>query len=251
MVEMNDKLVSRFKSQQDGIHLEAEEQRLLNFAETYAMCDNAIVALNNMRTGKCHICLGKTAEMLGIGRSGTHVCVDSVFEEEIISCINPENLVVQHMQELKFFNRMMTPQNVAEGFPWYMEQIISMHDIEGKYHPVIHRIQYFPSEGKQGICYALCVYKFTKESFTHARLIHKLTGEERRIDISELRSILSNREKELLEYIQKGLASKEIAGIMGISKNTVDRHRQNIIEKLQVSNTTEACFKAKRLGLIE
>ena len=38
---------------------------------------------------------------------------------------------------------------------------------------------------------------------------------------------------------------------MGISKNTVDRHRQNIIEKLQVSNTTEACFKAKKLGLIE
>lgn len=251
MVEINDKLVSRFMSQQDGIHMVDEERKLLAFAETYAMCDNAIVALNNMRTGKCHIFLGKTAEVLGIGKSGTHVYVDSIFEEEIISCINPDNLVVQHLQELKFFNRMQTPQNISEGFPWYMEQIISMHDTNGKYHPVIHRIQYFPSEGKQGICYALCIYKLTKESFTHARLIHKLTGEERRIDISELRSILSNREKELLQYIQKGLASKEIAVIMGISKNTVDRHRQNIIEKLQVSNTTEACFKAKRLGLIE
>lgn len=251
MVEMNDKLVSRFMSQQDGINLEAEEQRLLNFAETYAMCDNAIVALNNMRTGKCHIFLGKTAEVLGIGKPGTHLYVDSVFEEEIISCINPDNLVVQQLQELKFFNRMLTPQNVSEGFPWYMEQIISMHDTKGKYYPVIHRIQYFPSEGKQGICYALCVYKLTKESFSHARLIHKLTGEKRRIDISELRSILSNREKQLLQYIQRGLASKEIAGMMGISKNTVDRHRQNIIEKLQVNNTTEACFKAKKLGLID
>lgn len=79
MVEINDKLVSHFMSQQDGIHLEDEERKLLNYAETYAMCDNAIVALNNMRTGKCHILLGKTAEMLGIGKAGTHLYVDSVF----------------------------------------------------------------------------------------------------------------------------------------------------------------------------
>ena len=53
-------------SQQDGVHLEAEEQRLLNFAETYAMCDNAIVALNNMRTGKCHIFVAVTTTILVI-----------------------------------------------------------------------------------------------------------------------------------------------------------------------------------------
>ena len=72
-------------SQQDGVHLEAEEKRLLNFAETYAMCDNAIVALNNMRTGKCHIFLGKTAEVLGIGKAGTHLFVDSVLFKYKIS----------------------------------------------------------------------------------------------------------------------------------------------------------------------
>lgn len=36
-----------------------------------------------------------------------------------------------------------------------------------------------------------------------------------------------------------------------ISKHTVDRHRQNIIAKLQVSNTAAACHKAKMLGIIE
>ena len=36
-----------------------------------------------------------------------------------------------------------------------------------------------------------------------------------------------------------------------ISKNTVDRHRQNIINKMQASNMAEACHKAKRLGLVD
>lgn len=251
MVEINDRLVSQFRSQQDGALLEEEENRLLGFARTYADCENAIVALNNLRTGKCHIFIGKTAEALGIGKAGAYVLVDSVFEEEIISCINPEDLVRANLQELKFFSKMSTVQNATDGFPWYMEQIISMHDTTGRYFPIIHRIQYFPSDGKSGICYALCVYKFTSESFQHARMVNKMTGEERRIENSDLHSLLTNREKEILQLIQKGHASKEIATIIGVSKHTIDRHRQNIIEKLQVSNTTEACFKSKRLGLID
>ena len=48
-----------------------------------------------------------------------------------------------------------------------------------------------------------------------------------------------------------GKSSKMIADRLEISKHTVDRHRQNIIAKLRVNNTTEACHKAKRLGLID
>ncbi|WP_367383126.1 MULTISPECIES: LuxR C-terminal-related transcriptional regulator [Segatella] len=44
---------------------------------------------------------------------------------------------------------------------------------------------------------------------------------------------------------------QRIADRLEISKHTVDRHRQNIIAKLRVNNTTEACHKAKRLGLID
>ena len=38
---------------------------------------------------------------------------------------------------------------------------------------------------------------------------------------------------------------------MYLCKDLHLKPRQNIIEKLQVNNTTEACFKAKRLGLVE
>jgi len=46
------------------------------------------------------------------------------------------------------------------------------------------------------------------------------------------------------------LISKQIADKLFISVNTVNTHRQRIIEKLNVSNTAEAVQHAGRLGLI-
>jgi DNA-binding NarL/FixJ family response regulator len=62
--------------------------------------------------------------------------------------------------------------------------------------------------------------------------------------------ILSNREVEILRLIEKGLKSKEIASELFISINTVNRHRQNILKKLQASNSIEACRIAKSLKII-
>ena len=62
--------------------------------------------------------------------------------------------------------------------------------------------------------------------------------------------MLSEREKEILQLIDQGRLSKEIADALSISIHTVNRHRQNILSKLGVSNSIEACRIAKRLNLI-
>ena len=76
-----------------------------------------------------------------------------------------------------------------------------------------------------------------------------LTGEERQIDIDE-KQLLSEREITVIKLVSQGMSSKMIASKLDISKNTVDRHRQNIINKMQASNMTEACHKAKQLLLV-
>lgn len=81
-------------------------------------------------------------------------------------------------------------------------------------------------------------------------LINTITGEKQLLVIDE-GNILTEREKIVLQMIQSGKSSKMIADRLEISKHTVDRHRQNIIAKLRVNNTTQACHKAKRLGLID
>lgn len=50
---------------------------------------------------------------------------------------------------------------------------------------------------------------------------------------------LTSREQELLPLFAEGLQSWEIAERMCISKNTVDRHRQNILAKTGKRSTTE------------
>lgn len=55
--------------------------------------------------------------------------------------------------------------------------------------------------------------------------------------------VLSNREREILEHLAKGLLYKEIAGQLFISQETVRKHVYHIYEKLHVHNKVEAINK--------
>ncbi|MBN9297996.1 MAG: PAS domain-containing protein [Filimonas sp.] len=63
-------------------------------------------------------------------------------------------------------------------------------------------------------------------------------------------SVLSRREKEVLFLIMEGKASKEIAGILNISKSTVDNHRRNILNRNGIKSTGELIAKAIKDGWI-
>ena len=54
---------------------------------------------------------------------------------------------------------------------------------------------------------------------------------------------LSNREKEILELLSKGMLYKEIANSLYISPETVRKHVYHIYEKLHVNNRVEAVNK--------
>lgn len=55
--------------------------------------------------------------------------------------------------------------------------------------------------------------------------------------------VLTQREKEILKLLSKGLRYKEIAAELHISMDTVRSHTRNIYEKLQVQSRTEAINK--------
>ncbi|HRY33992.1 MAG TPA: response regulator transcription factor [Bacteroidales bacterium] len=63
-------------------------------------------------------------------------------------------------------------------------------------------------------------------------------------------SLLTKRETEILHLISKGFVSKQIADRLFISVNTVNTHRQRIIEKMNVPNTQAAISYARRAGLL-
>lgn len=51
--------------------------------------------------------------------------------------------------------------------------------------------------------------------------------------------LLSKREREVLELTAQGLTARQVAGELGISSNTVERHRANIMAKLGISNRAQ------------
>ena len=62
---------------------------------------------------------------------------------------------------------------------------------------------------------------------------------------------LTPRELEVVKLIAEGHTTEEIAELLVISKKTVERHRANILEKLEMRNRVELTRYAIRHGLVE
>src|SRR5207247_929396 len=60
---------------------------------------------------------------------------------------------------------------------------------------------------------------------------------------------LTPREREVLELIGRGFANKRIARELGLSEKTVKTHVGHVLEKLGVSDRTQAAVVAVRAGL--
>lgn len=67
---------------------------------------------------------------------------------------------------------------------------------------------------------------------------------------NEKTDCLTERQKEILTLVSKGLSAKELSKSLGISYFTVTTHMKNIYSSLQVNNKAEAIYEARRLGLI-
>jgi DNA-binding NarL/FixJ family response regulator len=64
-------------------------------------------------------------------------------------------------------------------------------------------------------------------------------------------SMLTDREREVLHLIAEGLSSKEIAVQLGVSLKTIDSHRSNLMEKLDIHKVSGLVRFAIRSGLVE
>ncbi|MEH7225107.1 response regulator transcription factor [Bacillus sp. JJ1566] len=63
-------------------------------------------------------------------------------------------------------------------------------------------------------------------------------------------ALLSEREKEVLEWVAKGYSNKEIAEHLVISVKTVESHKSNLMEKLGLKTRPELVKYAMKKGLL-
>ena len=61
---------------------------------------------------------------------------------------------------------------------------------------------------------------------------------------------ITPRELEILQLIASGMSTREIAGALFVSENTVKTHSSRLFDKLSVNRRTKAVQVGKTLGLI-
>jgi len=63
-------------------------------------------------------------------------------------------------------------------------------------------------------------------------------------------NLLTDREKEVLQLLAEGKSNKEVAALLNLSPYTVETHRNNMMQKLNLHNTAEIVLYAVRKKVI-
>jgi DNA-binding NarL/FixJ family response regulator len=69
-------------------------------------------------------------------------------------------------------------------------------------------------------------------------------------EIEDSYELLTPREREILQLLAEGKANKDVANMLNLSVYTVDTHRGNLMEKLNLHSLPELILYAVRKGLI-
>ncbi|CAM3490605.1 response regulator transcription factor [Elizabethkingia occulta] len=219
-------------------------------AKAYIQTENAIAVLSDVVSDKSYIYYGSMAAILGFTKENSEIA--SIWEKDVLERIHPNDLTEKYRMELYFFHFL---KGIAKDHrrDYHVSSTVRMKASQGNYLSVWHRIFYINSTLNGSIGLVLCLYSFSSypgQNSYEGMIVNTATGEIVKTSKPELDNILSEREKEILTFIKNGKLSKEIAAELSISLHTVNRHRQNILEKLHVNNSFEACYKAECLGWI-
>ncbi len=225
-------------------------EKYIRIAENYAEIENVLAVLSVLDRNESYVVHGRFSDLTTIDRDRCSGKIPSIWEDEIFKAIHPDDLEMKLMQELLFFH-YVNRQPRSDRFNHCLMQRLRMRGADGEWIETLHRLHYIPAEDGKTIRFALCLYGPMITTISNQSLvINTVTGERTILDNSVGKKILSRQEIEVLKLIDNGNRSKIIADILNISIHTVSRHRQNIIAKLKVRNSAEACKIARNLSLI-
>ena len=253
MEEPGDKLKSLLTSQDFETEQEQEQtlERAKVCARSYAELTNGIAVLSDLQRDVCHIYSGLFGRSLGIPEYVMNG--SSVFEHEVFNHIPEEELLTRHILELRFFHYLKSvPQ--ADKTHYYATCLIHFQQNEHPALPVLHTTRYLQCHANGSVWLGLCTYtpflEMTEEP--ECGIVNVRTGQTIQPKSYEQNDckLLSKRQVEILSLLAKGMGSKQIADKLYLSVHTVNRHCQDILSALRVTNAAAAVKIGLHLHLI-
>jgi DNA-binding CsgD family transcriptional regulator len=226
-----------------------EESKLV--AQVYARLENCISVLSDMKTRRSYVYYGAVADQLDLEQNESEL--QSIWEDNLLDLIHPEDQQRKFKLELKFFQFL---NSVGRSSRSDFEAItkLRVRGRNGTHMLLKHRLLYISSLDDGSAWLALCLYNripdLLSKEVSPGIIVNNHTGTVIFEDQEIPADPLSLREKEILRLIERGYKSREIADQLSLSIFTVNRHRQNIFQKLNVTHALEACSVAKSIGLL-
>jgi two-component system response regulator NreC len=81
-------------------------------------------------------------------------------------------------------------------------------------------------------------------------LIEDYVRQMKQRDVDDSYELLTPREREILQLLAEGKSNKDISTLLNLSLHTVETHRSNILEKLNLHSMPELILYAVRKGVI-
>ena len=151
---------------------------------------------------------------------------------------------------------LQAARRILEHRPEVRVLVLSMHDNEEFLFEALRvgASGYVLKSSAEADLVDACRTAVRGESFLYPKAVGALVRDYLgRVDRGELvpTDVLSPRETEIVKLIAEGHTSREIAEILSISAHTVERHRQNVLEKLELRDRVALTLYAVRLGLVQ
>lgn len=145
---------------------------------------------------------------------------------------------------------IVATRRVSENYPDISVIALTMHEEIGYFNEMIEA-------GARGFLLKKTTQDQLEEAITAVFRGENYFAEEFAISVGKtissprVKIVLTNREKEILDYICKGLSNSEISKKLGLSQRTIDGHRARLFDKTGAKNAPNLVLFAIKNGLVK
>jgi len=204
-----------------------------------------------------HTVVRKGLRLLLESQAGFEVIADACDGRETIA------LAEQHQPDvvvldvaMPILNGIEAARQICGRFPHTAIVFLSMHSDEGYVLKALKsgaRAYLLKDSAEYDLIAAIKAVSEGKAFFSPAiskMLVEDYMRQMRERDVEDSYELLTTRERELLQLLAEGKSNKDVASLLNLSLYTVETHRGNIFQKLNLHSTAELILYAIRKGVI-
>jgi len=204
-----------------------------------------------------HTVVRKGLRLLLETQPGFQVVAEAANGREVVVLTEEQRPDVVVMDvAMPILNGIEAARQIANKSPHAAIVFLSMHSDEGyvlKALKVGARAYLLKDSAEHDLINAVKAVSEGKSFFSPAiskMLVEDYVRQMQELKLEDSYDLLTTREREILQLLAEGKNNKEVASLLNLSLHTVETHRSNIFQKLNLHSGAELILYAIRKGVI-